>query len=414
MKLFTRYFRTNLVATLIIFLLASTAFYFLLWFVMIRQVDEDLKIEQREIETYISKYNKLPEPISVKDQRISYEPSPATSPYRAFVTIPSPNKEEDNFREIIFSVPVTGQWYLFKVSKSLESTEHMNRSIVIISLLTVVAILIVNLLINRWQLRRLWKPFYSTLSGVQTFRLGKGELPSFEETKIDEFSLLNKTMDKFIQEADKEYFLLKEFTENASHELQTPLAIVRSTLDVLIQDEHLTETQSNAVQTAYAALQKMTKLNQSLLLLSKIENRQFAESRDFDFKTLVEDKINDWQELWQARNLTMRNSLQPAPVTMNFYLAEIMLNNLFGNAARHAAPGGTVEIILRKDAFIISNSAANGPLDPEKLFKRFSKGGQATDQHGIGLSIVKQITDASGQSIAYGYDQGRHVFTVSL
>ena len=96
MKLFTRYFRANLTATLIIFLLASTAFYFLLWFVMIRQVDEDLKIEQREIETYISKYNKLPEPISVKDQRISYEPSPTTKSYRAFVTIPSPDKHEDN------------------------------------------------------------------------------------------------------------------------------------------------------------------------------------------------------------------------------------------------------------------------------------------------------------------------------
>jgi signal transduction histidine kinase len=414
MKLFTRYFRANLIATLIIFLLASTAFYFLLWFVMIRQVDEDLKIEQREIETYILKYNKLPEPISVKDQRISYEPSPAATTYRAFITIPSPNKHEDNFRAIIFSVPVMGRWYLFKVSKSLESTEHMNQSIVIISLLTVVAILMVSLLINRWQLRRLWQPFYSTLSGVQGFRLGKGHLPSFGETKIDEFSLLNNTMDKFIQEADKEYFLLKEFTENASHELQTPLAIVRSTLDVLIQDERMMETQSNAVQTAYAALQKMTKLNQSLLLLSKIENRQYAESRDFDFKTLVEDKINDWQELWQARNLTMRASLQPALVTMNFYLAEIMLNNLFGNAARHAAPGGTVEIVLTKDAFVISNTAANGPLDPEKLFKRFSKGGQATDQHGIGLSIVKQITGASGQTIIYEFDQGRHIFTVGL
>src|SRR4051812_15241593 len=138
MNLFTRYFRINLLATVVIFLLASLAFYFLLWYVSIAQMDEDLKIEQREIETYVRKYNHPPDPISVKDQNISFSVSDIRNTFRKFGTIPSPNStDKANFRQISFTVPLNNEWLLFKVSKSLEGTEHLNRAIISISLLTI-------------------------------------------------------------------------------------------------------------------------------------------------------------------------------------------------------------------------------------------------------------------------------------
>ncbi|HEV3224233.1 MAG TPA: HAMP domain-containing sensor histidine kinase [Puia sp.] len=415
MKLFTRYFRINLLATLVIFLLASIAFYFLLWWVMINQVDEDLKIEQREIETYVSKYHRPPEPITVKDQRISYEVTGLHEFSRHFSTIKSPYRHDrEDFRQISFTLPVGDQWLLFKVSKSLEGTQDMNRSIIIISLLTVILILVVSLLINRWLLRRLWQPFYSTLSGVKKFRLGEKKTPSFAPSSIDEFNLLNKTLDQFIQGAEKEYTLLKEFTENASHELQTPLAIVQSKLDTLIQDEHLSEAQSNAAQTAFEAIRKMAKLNQSLLLLSKIENRQFSETSSFDFKSITEEKMAAWQELWQGKNLKITSSLESTFITMNTQLADILLNNLFSNAARHTVEGGSVHMKLHQNEFTISNDASGGALDATKLFLRFSKGGQSTDQYGLGLSIVQQIVEVSGKRISYHFEKGQHFFTISF
>jgi signal transduction histidine kinase len=413
MKLFTRYFRINLLATVLIFVLASLAFYSLLWYVSIRQVDEDLRIEQREIETYVSKYGRAPEPVNVKDQTISNELSPVHETFRRFSTVRSPNhRERENFRQIQFTIPVNERWLMFTVSKSLEATENMNRAIIFISLITIITILLVSLLINRWQLRRLWKPFYSTLSDVEKFRLGEKKAPEFEPSSIHEFNLLNSTLSQFIQEAEKEYSVLKEFTENASHELQTPLAIVRSNLDVLIQDEELSESQSNSLQNAYMAIQKMAKLNQSLLLLNKIDNKQFSEVNSLDFKTLVEQKMTDWQELWQGRNLQIGATLRSTPVSMNEQLAEILLNNLFSNAARHTSDGGVVNIHLANNIFEISNSASNGPLDPGKLFKRFSKGGQSTDQHGLGLSIIKQISEVSGKQVSYHFDSGKHFFSI--
>jgi signal transduction histidine kinase len=415
MKLFTRYFRINLLATLIIFLLASVAFYNLLWYVMIGQVDDDLKIEQREIESYVNRYHRPPEPIIVKDQLVSFESIQTAEKIRKFETIKSPDKTEpEDFRQLSFTLAAGNQWYLFRVSKSLEGTQHMNRSIIIISLITVMLILLVGLLINRWQVRRLWQPFYSTLAGIEKFRLGEKSLPGFAETQIDEFNLLNKTLDQFIQGAEREYSLLKEFTENASHELQTPLAIVHSKLDMMIQDERLSEKQSNAVQTAYEAIQKMSKLNQSLLLLSKIENRQFSETYTFDFQKLVEEKLAAWQELWQGRNLKVISSSEPTSIIMNRELAEILLNNLFSNAMRHAADGGSINMQLRNGKFIISNTASNGSLDPGKLFKRFSKAGQSTDQHGLGLSIIRQIVEVSGWKVSYHFADNQHFFIINF
>ncbi len=415
MKLFSQYLRVNLLVTLLIFVLASLAFYFLLWYVTLRQVDEDLKIEQREVLSYIKEYNHPPEPITVKDQTVSFEVSSIRSAFRKFSTIPSPDKSQsEDFRQLSFTVLVNNQWLLFKVSKSLEAVQNLNRSIILISVITIITILLMSLLINRWQLRRLWRPFYTTLNNVEKFRLGEKGTPKFDNTSIAEFKLLNSTINQFIQEAEKEYFLLKEFTENASHELQTPLSIVRSTLDVLIQDEDISESQSYYLHTAYSAIQKMSKLNQSLLLLNKIENGQFTETQIFDFKTLVEQKMNDWQELWQGRNLEISSSLHSSPVKMNEQLADILLNNLFSNAARHSAEGGSVFIKLDEKLFEISNTANNGALDQDKLFKRFSKAGQDTDQHGLGLSIIKQISEVSNKTVSYHYTDGRHFFSVLL
>jgi len=415
MNLFTRYFRINLLATVIVFMLASLAFYFLLRYVSIGQVDDDLKIEKREIESYVAKYHRPPEPIVVHDQNISYGISEIQRPFRSFKTIPSPNPgEKENFREISFTLQVEGKWLLFKVAKSLEETESLNRSIIIISLTTIVAILIVSLLINRWLLRRLWKPFYLTLDGLEKYRLGEKISPTFETNSIHEFNLLNQTINRFIRDAEKEFFILKEFTENASHELQTPLAIVQSTLDVLIQDESLSESQSRSLQNAYMAIQKMTKLNQSLLLLNKIENKQFAEIKAFDFKTLVVEKMTNWQELWQGRDLHISASLHSAMISMNEQLADIMLNNLFSNAARHCVEGGDIHLALSSNMFEISNTARSGSLDTEKLFKRFSKMDQSTDQHGLGLSIIKQITEVSNMQVTYAYLNGKHIFSIQF
>lgn len=419
MKLLARYNRINLVSTVIIFLLASVAFAFLLRYVLIHQIDEDLKIEQNEITSFLRMHDRLPEIIEVRDQQTKYTAvaQPGNDGIDRITTDKAYNRherEEELVRQLNFYVKEGAQWYRVTVSKSLEGTDDLIQSIIIITVGTILLILAATFIVNRVVLRKLWQPFYDTLLRVNNFKLGKQEKLEFAKTSIDEFAIMNNTLQQAITKAEEDYVLLKQFTENASHELQTPLAVIRSKLDILIQDEHLTAGQSNAVQSAYDALQKLSRMNQSLLLLTKIENRQFSETAVINIQALVAEKLSQFKELWQSKNITLDASLAQVPVTFNPTLADILLNNLFSNAIKHNIANGSVNIELKEAHLIICNTGAAKALDSNSLFARFNKPGNAQDSYGLGLSIIKQICEVSGCTINYSFEgSNTHVFSLS-
>jgi signal transduction histidine kinase len=286
MKLFARYSRINLTATLLIFLVASVSFYFTLRFIFINQIDQDLTIEEKEIRGYVQEHDQLPESISVKDQLISYQPA-VEEVQRQFSTqqfLARTEKEREDFRQLAFSIRAAGQLYTVRVSKSLEDTENLNRSVLLIAFATIIAILLVTFIMNRVFFKKIWNPFYQSLEAVQQFKVGGNAPMQLAVSNIDEFQLMNKILKKITEQAQLDYLSLKTFSENASHEIQTPLAVIRSKLDLMMQDEQLTQKQSEAIQAAYNSVQRLTKLNQSLLLLAKIENNQFHEIKPINLK----------------------------------------------------------------------------------------------------------------------------------
>jgi len=416
MKLFTKYTRINLLITVAIFLLASIAYGFLLRYVMIEFVNDNLRIEQREIETYVAKYNKLPEVMHVKEQEISYAPVAGPMPKHKFSSVRLFTEEEQTkelFRQITFTVQVGGQWYEAKVAISMEDMDDMIRLILVITIATILLILVTTALINRVVLKRLWKPFYDTLTSINSFQLGNKSKIQLSQTNIDEFDLMNKTLDQSLNKAENDYMLLKEFTANASHELQTPLAIVRSKMDILIQDENLSETQSRAAQSAYDAIQKMAKLNQSLLLLAKIENKQFEDVVTINLKEKIETKLVDFFELWQSKHLSIKKNLRDCEIQINPLLAEIMLNNLLSNATKHNIPNGKISITLTAKQLVIANTSDSLALDEKQLFTRFYKT-SATSDNGLGLCIAKQISELNGFTLSYNYSNNMHVFSIDF
>ena len=412
MKLFTKYTRVNLFATIVIFLLSVVAFYFAIRFIVIDQVDSDLRIEEREIETYVKEHNALPEPIPVKDQKISYSPSGDHSHKKRFTTM-AIKGERDSFRILQFGITVNEKNYMATVAKSLEGTDDLANSILFIALATILLIMGASLIINRVLLKRLWQPFYSSLDILKNFRVDKKQSLDFPPTQIDEFSFMNQTIQKTTNQAQQEYSLLKEFTENASHEMQTPLAIIRSKLDLLIQDENLSEGQSKTMQSAYSAIEKLSRLNQSLLLLAKIENNQFAETTTINLKQKLEEKLNAFHELWQNQGISVSSSLEDATVTLNNELTDILLNNLLSNATRHNFSNGSIKIILKEKILEISNSSKEKELNSQQMFLRFFSQDKKSRYNGLGLSIIKQICDVSGFSIRYLFTGNEHRFILS-
>lgn len=414
--MFAKYSRINVMATVIIFLIASTAFYFTLHFVFINQIDEDLKIEQNEIETYVKEHNQLPESISVNDQRINYQlTAGSVKPYFAtkFISTHKEN-EKEKFRQLIFSISAAGQFYQVTVSKSMEETENLTQSILLIAFTTILVILLVAFVINRVLLKRIWKPFYQSLDAVKEFKLGSRQTIQLPSSNIEEFQLMNETLKKITSKAQLDYLSLKTFSENASHEIQTPLAVIRSKLDLMIQDEHLTEKQSELVQAAFNSVQKLSKLNQSLLLLAKIENNQFHEKVSVDVKKKIEEKIADFNELWTAHELKVKADLNKVCISMNEELLEILLNNLLSNATRHNYDGGKINVVLNDAHLKIANTSKAPALDKHTLYLRFAKPSYKKESNSLGLSIIKQICDSSGCVVNYFFEDELHIFLIDF
>jgi signal transduction histidine kinase len=411
MKLLTRYNRINLLSTIAIFTLSGVAFFFAIHLTLLKQMDEDLRIEQREITNYAALHGTLFTPVEVKDQETLIEKTTASYTKEKFKTV---KVRHDDYRQLDFFVQAGGEWYLVKVRKSLEATEHITRTVFGITFCMILLMLLLTLIINSTILKKLWQPFYSSLDRLQHFKVNNRESLSLPTSTIDEFTFMNSILERTTAKAIQDYERLKEFTENASHELQTPLAIIRSKLEMMMQGENLTEYQFDSLQSASEALDRLARMNQSLLLLTKIENEQFTYKSTIDLTQIVRQKAAQFNEIWQDKSLSISLDTADVQLHTNKELMELLLNNLFSNATRHNYENGTIHITLRQDKLCIANTGHPAALNRKHLFQRFYNPSNSSTSNGLGLAVIQQICTASGFQAEYDFKEGLHVFTITF
>ena len=395
-----------------IFIIGSCSFYFLLNFILIRELDEELQSEQQEIVTFSNLHNALPEIVHTKNQSTSYTlASKKSAPlFRSIKN--NHDKEEENQRELQFTIEAGGKYYLVTVDKPLEETESLLQVIIGVTIAVIALILLAGYLINRTVIRKLWKPFYRTIDQVENYHLA--DTFSLENTEIEEFSLLNRSINEMIERIQHDYNSLKNFTGQAAHEMQTPLAIIRTKLDMLIQNEPLLQRNAQGITDIEKGVQRLSRLHQSLLLLTKVENKQFALNEPVDIDKIIKDKIDEYTEIMEEMHLALTLKLEPTTALFHSHLADILANNIINNATRYNKHGGSVTIELQNKTLTISNTSPNKQLDTVKLFKPFYRDNNMQDGTGLGLSIIKQICDTAGYSIRYQYTADQHIFTITF
>ena len=418
MKLIAKYHRVNIPITIGVLLISSVAYYFILHHVLLRQVDKDLRIEQQEIIHYIKTNGSLPETSNYKDQQIEFQPTNLTDFKKKFSTQSVYNKKEDEeepYRRIDFLVTQNGINYIATVKKSEQETEDIVQLILIITFLVIAILLLVLFITNRFLLGKLWKPFHDTLSQLKQFNLSSKNGITFESTNIDEFIELNNTAASLTRKVKNDYDSLKSFTENASHEIQTPLAIIKNKIELLSQSEHLEESQVKIMQSLNEAASRVSRLNQSLLLLAKIENRQFEDKEKINLSAVLEKCIENFQEPAELKNIMIeKNIVKNISVQMNDSLADILLSNIILNSIKHNFPGGMIRIDLNESALVVSNSGDEPKLKPTELLERFKKESTSPESLGLGLSIVKTICDSYGFCVSYNFNEGRHIMKINF
>jgi len=388
--------------------------FFLVKEVFKSEVDSDLSRKMTRIQIYANEYHSIPKENFINDQSIESEKTdyvlkqPAINTVYAYYKYKS--KAPHISRQLVFTAFVDKQPYRVTVTEPIEGTSHLKGLIFFTSIITILCLFVATLLINKIVLAKLWRPFYQSIHEVNKFNINHANKLNFPQSEIDEFNFMISTLRSTIDSATENFRSLKEFTENASHEIQTPLAIIRSKLDLLVQHEGLSEEESASLRSAYGAITKLSRLNRNLLLLTKIDNNQYNKKVAIDLKNKIEDKVNQFHELWLSDQIEVTTNLADANIIANPELIEILVSNVLSNASKHNIPRGIIDVQLFKNNLKVSNSGMSKPLDGERLFKRFYKETNHEDNNGLGLSIVWQICEASGIKARYEYEYNKHAF----
>jgi len=326
------------------------------------------------------------------------------------------NKEEQRYqlyRQLRFSETVNNQAYSILIYKSLEETDILIVRIVLIITILVILLIIALLVVNRYSSRQVWGVFYDTLGKVNRYDLNSHEEFALQDSDVKEFSDLNRVLETMTERIKNDYINLKEYTENASHEIQTPLAIITSKLELLLQSGEMNEKQYRALADAYEASIRLSKYNSTLILLAKIENKQFPESAEVSPEVIIEELLVNLEDLIRAKRLEVIKLLKPAvTVFMNPFLAEMLIVNLIKNAIRHNVTGGKLIIALDDQCLRISNNGPNLAVDQNLLFKRFVKSSSSPESLGLGLAIVQKICALYGFDVSYEFKDQLHCMLV--
>jgi len=333
-----------------------------------------------------------------------------TEKYKPF----SADKKLERYRCLKKVIYIKNEPYLFTIETNIEETE---KTMTIISMMTLFFFTLIGaglFILNRRLSRTIWKPFRSTLDKLRDFNLNSQTDIEFETTDTAEFEELNQSLKKMIAHHVSVYKTQKEFTENASHELQTPLAILKNKLDVLMQNEDLTEKQYHIAEDMNRALARSSRINKNLLLLAKLDNSQFDNSEIIRFDELLHQSLEMFTEHFDQKYITADENISTGiNVKGNGSLTEVLINNLILNAIRHTSAYGSISITGTDSKFEVANSGTK-KLNSDLLFKRFSKISSDNKGSGLGLSIINEICRFHQWEIDYTFENKSHVFTVKF
>jgi signal transduction histidine kinase len=309
-----------------------------------------------------------------------------------------------------------GQPYQLTTYVSSKEVTHLIIKVFIAEVFVFILLLIAIVIINQKSSGLLWKSFYTTMKEVNDYDIVNNQFLSLAtETGIREFNQLNQVITQLIGKVALAYSNQKQFVENASHELQTPLAIIRSKLDLLINSSELTEETALLLADITAANDRLSQMNRNLLLLTKIDNHQFPDQSIFNLSHTLEKLLAYYQDYYDGDPLDIKKSIQPhITIKANSSLLDILINNLINNAFVHNIPNGWVHVSLTPQTLTIENTGHPIEGGTDRLFERFRKGREQSTTTGLGLSLVQRICLIYQFRLQYNYSENIHRITVDF
>jgi signal transduction histidine kinase len=338
----------------------------------------------------------------LKTPDISIYPVDAPTNDYATITDVKTSLTEVPYRQLSQVISIYGTSYQVIIKKSQEQKAALIANTTKIILLVFAGLFIATILFNWIISKNLWEPFYRSLNIIRRTDLQRIQETHFEDTNTKEFNELNAALNSMAEKIHNDFINMKEFTENAAHEMQTPLSAAQSKLELLLQNERLHDEDVQLILDATTSLSRLAKLNQGLLLLAKIENYQYKTATTLSLTEVTKKYLRLFSELIQDKQLAVKTNFENEfTIQLHPLLADSLVSNLLGNAIKYNYIGGSVEIAITQNSYRISNTSHSPSIPKEKLFKRFTSGTSEENSNGLGLAIVKKIADTHGLLVSY-------------
>lgn len=410
MKFLARINRNYLILFTLILTVVMISGYFILHFIVLQGVKENLLSRKYLIEKQLLNTGEIPNLYPVIEVRKTDAPALMSPSFREVCIWNELEKEDEIFIEFLDKIKVNDSFYLLKLRQSTFENEDLVLILVLVLFILLSSSFIISFLITRRMNKTVWAGFEYNLQEIERFSLSIYRNMSLLPSDTEEFERLNKVIKNLTEKIKSDFRNLKEFTENASHEIQTPLAVVLLNLEEILQND-LDEDSFKKVAASISAISRLSTLNKSLLLLTKIENRQFADEKTVSFKEILTRKTEEFSLLFETKSLDVKiQTEEDLLIKMNEHLAEILINNLMSNAVNHNFSSGEITILIQSGSLKICNTGIDNMLSNDTIFNRFIRGDDRTI--GLGLAIVKTICEVSNLDIHY-CKEDRHCFILS-
>jgi len=318
-----------------------------------------------------------------------------------------------SYRMLRYQTKINSRAYQITISKSLNISDKLIGNVTIVIIFLSIVFMLCIVIFNNYFFKRIWGNFFKTIETIQNYNVTEVQEVHLPESEISEFNLLNRVLEKMHERIKQDYQNLKEFIENISHEIQTPLAIIKSKIELLTQTENLDKNQLALIQSMHKSSIRLSNLNKSLILLSKIDNNQFPKKEKVNIMEIIDFHLENFEEIIESKGIDVTKDYQcPVTIQADSDLINMLVLNLLKNAVYHNQPSGKLEISCGINVLTIKNTGKELEISPEDLFKRFTKSSIKADSLGLGLAIVKKICDYYHFLIRYTYQDSYHIITI--
>jgi signal transduction histidine kinase len=406
--------------TILAFIASGFIFYYSIRTIVYKQIDSSLITEKDIIQEQIEHTDTIPDFNAAFGHLIEvkvFDKSMKNKQIIKDTLIDTENEVQDiPYRNLYFASNTKNhKGYTINISHPLSEKQELLENISTLLFVLFILLMFIFTIVNYWISKKLWIPFYKSLDIINRFEINSSKPLALSNSDIKEFNELNQVLVKMSEKIRNDYINLKEFNENASHEVQTPLSVIRTKLELLMQYENLNTDQVNLLESVNNSVSRLSKLNQGLLVISKIDNQQFTAKEEVIIEEVFKNILNEFEEIIQLKKINVSLDFESnIVIEMNPILAEILTSNLISNSVRHNTENGYINITTRNRTLIISNSGHTLKIDANLLFNRFTKGSAENDSVGLGLSIVKRIANYYNLSISYLYSNNVHEIRIDF